>query len=380
MHRKAKKRLLNIVVHGHIGRGNVGDEAMLDVIVQLLRDRFPDSQLYLAYGTDTHPKTIQKEKAIYFPRSATALVKKLFRSDIFVIAGGTHLTCFGDAKVAKLAGILRQVFLIFVAKLFANKVLMLSIGIGPLYSKSSNFLVALALKMVNFISVRDAASLSILTKLNYQGLCTRCSDAAFFFPLPKTKIKTRKKLGISVLPYFTSHMRDPATDNDLARVFADAIRAWLNIFPSGKVCLLPICSQAGKFSDATITDQIAKFFSDDSRIHNWALQGSPYLLVQHMADMTHFIAMRYHSMLFAHRAALPTLNIAYHEKNRGLANEIAIPQKSVFSVEDVLSGALANSMPTFCREPAVFMAQKPNPQFPKNEILPNNIIELLSIK
>lgn len=379
MNRKSKKRPLNIIVHGHIGRGNVGDEAMLEVIVRLLRDRFPDSQLFLAYGADTHPKTIQEE-VNYFPRTATAIVKKLFRSDLFVIAGGTHLTQFGDNKAAKLAGIMRQIFLILVARVFANKVLMLSVGIGPLESHSSKHSVVLALNMVHFISVRDASSRSMLTTLNYRGPCTQCSDAAFFVPLPKAMIKNRNKLGISVLPYYTSHMRDPDTDGELVDAFVEAIRGWLGIFPDGEVCLLPICSQVSDSSDTVMTDRIAKVFSGDSRIRNVPLQGSPHALLQCMTDMTHFIGMRYHALLFAHRFALPTLNIAYHDKTRGLANEIAIPKKSIVSVEDVLDGGLARSMPEFCNEPSCFVARRASPQFPEKDILPEDITELLGMK
>ncbi len=379
MNRKSEKRPLSIVVHGHIGRGNVGDEAMLEVIVRQLRHSFPDSQLCLAYGADTSPKTIQEEVS-YFPRTITAIVKKLFKSDLFVIAGGTHLTLFGDNKAAKLAGIIRQLLLILMARVFNNKVLMLSVGIGPLESKSSQCLVALALKLVHFISVRDASSLAMLSTLHYNGPYTRCSDAAYFFPRPKTETKKRKKLGISILPYFASHMRNPGADNDLVIAFAEAISAWLGIFPDGEVYLLPLCSQASDSSDSVMTERLGKLFSNDSRIHNVVLQGSPQIFVRHLAVMTHFIATRYHATLFAHLFALPTLNIAYHEKIQALASEIAIPQMSIFSIEDVMNGMLAHSMPKFCSDPSCFKAQRPSPLFPEKDIVPDNLADLLGIK
>lgn len=361
-----------LMVHGHLGRGNVGDEAMLQVILRLIRKRWPHSEILLVYGPDTRPQPRLDGRTVFVPRRFWEMVTRLCACQYFIIAGGTHLTCFGRNKRAKLAGLVRHLLLIVAARLFGAKVMMLSVGIGPLNSRAARYLVKSTLSLVHFISYRDEASKKTLAMLQYRGLQKQCSDAAFFIksrPVARAPIPPR--LGISILPYFSFHMRDAQGDHLLIEAFSEAIRAWLDYFPAGTVCLLPVCAQPGSGSDAPITNALAKVFISDARVQQSGLTGNLDAFLSEVSALSHFIGMRYHSVLLACILKVPTINVAYHEKSRMLASQLMMPEEAVVPVEKALDGQLIRQMPRFCREPEFFLGKQQRPEFAEEDILPS---------
>lgn len=373
------KKTPRILIHGHIGRGNVGDEAMLQVILNLLHEYFSEGKFTIAYGSDTICKSHLTKPCNYIPRKFSAIFRELYKSDFFVVAGGTHLTCFGNNKKTKILGILRQTLLVLFAKLFRVKVLMLSVGVGPLNSAIARNLIRFTLKMVDFISVRDEGSYNLLGDLEYKGACNRCSDAAFFFE-PNVAIiqrRDKKRLGVSILPYFTSHAGNPKEDVLLVKAVFDSVSAWLNVFNNAEVVILSVCEQSGQNSDTYVSNLLVELFNGDPRVSQCSLRGNPDALLDAMNGLSHFVGMRYHSVLFSCVTDIPTINIAYHEKNLMLAKELMLPEASVVSVMDVLNGGLLGRMPSFCNEPAHFIAKRKTPEFAKGDILPRNVFDNL---
>lgn len=367
-----------ILVHGHLGRGNAGDEAMLQVIIRQLHELISDSTFVIAYGSDTQPPTDLPGSTAHVPRTFKSILRELRTSDLFVIAGGTHLTCFGKNKRAKLGGILRQMIPVMIARLLGVKVLMLSVGVGPFNSALAKWLVRLTLNHVHFISVRDSASEAQLEALRYAGPKTRCPDAAFFldYPAPPSE-PIQPCLGVSVMPYYLTHMRDGESDEQLVNAFAEAIRAWLDYFPEGRVVLVPVCAQQGAVSDTTMTEPLIRRFANDDRVSAYPYRGNPDELLNLLGSVTQFVGMRYHSVLLACMAGVSTLNVAYHEKGRVLAHELELPDAAVLTVEDVCGGDLARIMPQFCREPARFMAKRRKPALPIESLLPRDVLNQL---
>ncbi|MCF8095115.1 MAG: polysaccharide pyruvyl transferase family protein [Desulfobacteraceae bacterium] len=365
-----------ILIHGHLGRGNVGDEAMLQVIVNLLKQRIPASEFFIVYGSDTAQHIKIEDEAYYIPRTFRHIISSLCASDFFVLAGGTHLTFFGKNKIGKWMGILRQSATVIAARLLGVKVLMLSVGLGPFDSFIARWMVRFTLSQVHFISVRDEASEKELPMLKYKGFYSRCSDAAFFLKHRTVQAKKEvKRLGISILPYFAMHMRNPDKDVFLVKAFSSVIRTWMEIFPEGEVFVFPICSQQGPYSDTIISERLAHVFTADKRVGKVTLKGDPDALINLMHSLSHFIGMRYHSILFACLSSLPTINIAYHQKNWLLSKELIMQNRSLISVNEVLSGDLERRIPSFCHNPSQFLAGKQSPDFTMDRILPESVIK-----
>jgi len=76
---------MRILVHGHLGMGNLGDEAMLKTILEVLANRYPDARLVVAVGP-APPQTFLRAKNIEIvSRNIPRLFWEILRCRIFAL-------------------------------------------------------------------------------------------------------------------------------------------------------------------------------------------------------------------------------------------------------------------------------------------------------
>lgn len=368
---------MRILVHGHLGMGNLGDEAMLQPILELLTKRFPNAHLIVAVGPSPSQSFLQSENIEVVARSIPRLFWEILRCHAFIIAGGTHLASFNNNPRHQ-RGILRQLMLVLFARLTFARVFMLSVGFGPFENPKGERLAKRILQLTHFVSARDKISEAWLKAIGYRYRYTRCSDAALFLE-PQKKSVTGPRLGISLMPYFANYSDDHDKDHQLMEALTPVLQAWRNTYPEGEVHLCSFLKQDSIFSDNRILAPLKERFQNADWI---TLHDSPPDLTatcKQFATFSHFVSMRYHSQVLAWLHGIPQLCIAYHEKNKAFANEHGIPDTACFGVEETIAGDMLATAEEFFQTPLRFAAKENRETINAtlDDVFPSDIADLL---
>ncbi len=167
---------VKVVVSGYIGFDNFGDEALLGVLLQDLKE-----QGSLVTVITSNP---QKTALVHGVKTIKTfdilnIIFNLSRSDILISGGGSLLQ-----DKTSLKSLLYYLFVIFCAKFFRKKVIIYSQGIGPINNPLAKILTKFALKNCDVLSVRDEKSLFLLRGWGLNGVNLE-SDAVFNLSIPK---------------------------------------------------------------------------------------------------------------------------------------------------------------------------------------------------
>ena len=348
---------MRILVHGHLGMGNLGDELMLAPILASLAERFPSARLVVSAGEHL-PSTLAADPQVEIvPRTLLQLFKEIFRCQVFLIAGGTHLASFRGAG-RHLKGILRQLLLVMWARLTLSRVMMLSVGFGPFEEPRGERLAKFLLRLTHYISVRDATSAQWLSTLNRPAdSYDQCHDAALFTPR-KPEQRDEPFLGISLMPYFANYGGEVEKDVAIVEQFVPIIECWKIVHPHAKICLYSFLKQDSIYADNRVLGLLKQRFADDDCIQMLDETPDIELTQEVFAKFTHFISMRYHSQVMAWLNEVPQMCITYHRKNRLFAVEYGIPEQACLDVEELIRGELGERVEDFFRKPQQYSASK----------------------
>lgn len=216
--------------------------------------------------------------------------------------------------------------------------------------------------MADFISVRDQDSLSILRGLGVSSKrVIHAFDLAVLLPIIVNRAQEQRRfiLGISVLPYFTIYHGDIKNDYRMIERIAVGVNKWLLEEPLGEVHLITIRGERSWGGDVEITECLATQLNPRDRVRLISYSPDPSRMLCHVAQCDAFVAMRFHSAIFAYMCQLPMIVINYHPKCRALAREIGLPDQAVISVEDLMKGELDKLLLQLHHTPDAFRARLP---------------------
>ena len=346
---------MKILVHGHLGMGNLGDEAMLLPVLDLLRERFPAAQLTVAAGPQAQREHLESKGIRIVARSKMSLLWEILRCHLFVIAGGSHLTSFKNDK-RYTQGIKHQLALVTFARLTLSRVFMFSVGFGPFEEATGERLAKRIMRLTHFASVRDAVSVRWLESIQYpSNRFTRCQDAAMFLT-PANGTPSGPSLGISLMPFYANYSGNEEKDRELIAALVPIIQDWRSVHPDGQVHLCSFLKQDSPYSDNQVLQPIIDEFQGAQWITLHDETPDVAAMSQRFATFTHFISMRYHSQVFAWLHEVPQLCIIYHRKNAAFAEEYGIPSQACFTMDAILADEMQSAAEKFFREPAQFAA------------------------
>ncbi|MEA4954193.1 MAG: polysaccharide pyruvyl transferase CsaB [Pseudoflavonifractor sp.] len=162
LRRKARKtgRRDGALVCGAYGRGNAGDDAILEAIVRELRQLDPDLPVWVLSRNPDSTRLTYRVNSIYtfdVPR----FLWQMRKTRLYINGGGSLMQ---DATSRR--SLWFYLFTISAAKILGNQVMMYGCGIGPIHYPSNRRLAAGVLqKRVDAITLRDTHSRSELEKL-----------------------------------------------------------------------------------------------------------------------------------------------------------------------------------------------------------------------
>lgn len=302
---------MRVLLSGYYGFGNLGDEALLDVIVAQLRARFADVAIDVLSATPE--ETAARLGIEATPRWNMRNVREaIARADVVLSGGGGLLqSATSSRSIMYYAAILRE------AIKMRRKTMIFAQSIGPL-DVIGRFIVRRLCRGVNRATVRDARSVELLRSLLPGTSVEQTADPVFLYDLPPEEYDlSREGLGPEGGPYAIVSVRKIAAFKDGVATIARAVDR-LSEKHGVRVAFLPL----GGASDAEVSTTIIR-----------AAQSAPMLLPECslpkaaaiLRGARVVVGMRLHALILAARFAVPFVSIPYDPKVASLCEDLEYP-------------------------------------------------------
>jgi polysaccharide pyruvyl transferase CsaB len=300
---------VRVVVSGYYGFGNLGDEALLEVIVAQLRTRFPS--LDITVLSNTPEATARQFGVEATPRwNAREVREAIARADVVLSGGGGLLQSATSIRsVLYYAGILRE------AVRRKRKTMIFAQSVGPLDLVGRSIVKSFC-KGVDRATVRDARSRDLLRTLIPQTPVELTADPVFLYDLPAGSADLERE-GLGNEPYAVFSVRKIPALKDGTKLLARAADRLAETH-GVRVAFLPL----GGASDAEIsTDIIRMCKSAPMLLPECTLERAAAILSRaHVV-----VGMRLHALILAARFGVPFLAVPYDPKVASLCRDLDYP-------------------------------------------------------
>jgi polysaccharide pyruvyl transferase CsaB len=313
------------VLHGGYGKRNLGDEAILYVLLDQLRRVFPDGRIIvLGHG----PKEIERDHGVeagYF-LSRRAL-EAIWRADLYIIGGGGIINRINSYSGWRRLRILdpKGKFL-FLAALLAQargaKVIFHAIGATSLPDPLVGWLARAAMNRADEVSVRDPLSRRLLygwgVKRDIHVIPDPAMQLEAAAPAAAQEILRREGIepegrlvGLSFRAVAEPDIGNAATARAVAQV-AD----WLSEEYAAQVCFLPFGRHPTKpvENDLFFAQEVAEQVQHSERFHILRHLATPPEMKALLAEMDFCLLERLHATILAAGVAVPFLAVSYEDK------------------------------------------------------------------
>lgn len=323
-----------ILISGYYGFNNIGDEAILKVMISDLEKKIDLNDVIVLSNNPTQTESDLSVKAIN--RSSIFHVINSIRKCDVLLSGGGSLLQDGTSRLS----IYYYLFIYFIAMMFRKKIIIFSHGIGPINHKRNKKLISFVFKRVARISVRDNESKEELVSygikensiyvtadpvISYEGVTKEYGkeillsyDSDFDFSIPtigfalkagKTsciksevvkaidKLKGKRKCNIVLVPFHFTE--DLELINDIKNMTKNEVIVIDN-----------------KYS-------VEKMFS----------------LISYFDVM---VAVRLHALIFSAVVGVPLVGISYDPKIDAFLNSVC--EKSISDIEKLKSDAIVSAV------------------------------------
>lgn len=306
---------MRVLLSGYYGFGNLGDEALLEVIVERVRRRFPGVVLDVLSAT---PEATAKRLGVeatqrWKPQAVRAAIS---RADAVLSGGGGLLQSATSLRsLAYYAGILRA------AIRAHRRTMIFAQSIGPL-DLIGKLLVRRLCRGLDRATVRDERSRALLASLLPGTPIERTADPVFLYDPHEAADLSREGLGPESGAYAVICLR---TCHGFAAGIATIARAVDRLADVHRVraAFLPL----GGAGDAEVSTTVIR-----------ACRTAPMLLPQPslakaaaiLAGARVVMGMRLHALILAARSAVPFLAIPYDPKVDALVDDLAYPLRPLW--------------------------------------------------
>jgi polysaccharide pyruvyl transferase CsaB len=306
-----------VLVSGYYGFGNLGDEALLEVIVEGVRRTLPSAPIEVLSATPQRTESsLQVEATARWEwRAVRAAVR---RADVVLSGGGGLLQNQTSLRsLLYYASILRE------AARTGRKSMIFAQSIGPL-DFWGRLLVQRFCRGVNRATVRDERSLRLLRELLPKAPIERTADPVFLYETPEAGVDLAAEgLGSESGPYAVISVRRSAGSRDAPQIVARAVDR-LAERHGIRSAFLPL----GGAADAAIsTDVIRACASAPVLLPECSLAKAAAVLKEARV----VIGMRLHALVLAARYGVPFLAIPYDPKVSALCEDLEYPLQPLWT-------------------------------------------------
>ncbi|HTX60239.1 MAG TPA: polysaccharide pyruvyl transferase CsaB [Verrucomicrobiae bacterium] len=300
---------MRVLLSGYYGFGNLGDEALLAVIVAQLRARFPSIEIDVLSNAAAQTAAALAVDAT--PRWEWRAVRAaIARADVVVSGGGGLLqNATSTRSLLYYAAVLRE------AIRAHRKTMIFAQSIGPL-DLLGRFVVRRFCRGLDRATVRDERSRVLLQELLPGTAVERTADPVFLYDGPQERPDLQAE-GLEDVPYAVVSVRKISAMREGIPAIARAVDR-LSDRHGIRAAFLPI----GGAGDAEVSTEIIR-----------ACKTAPVLLPEPalpkaaaiLRGARVVVGMRLHALILAARYAVPFLAIPYDPKVAALCDELEYP-------------------------------------------------------
>jgi polysaccharide pyruvyl transferase CsaB len=303
---------MRILISGYYGFGNLGDEALLEIIVAQLRTRWPLAEIdVLSAEPDATRQALCVDAT---PRGDVAAVRRAIeRADIVLSGGGGLLQNATSLRsLVYYAGIVRT------AIRAAKKTMIFAQSVGPLDFVGRQ-IVRECCRGLSAATVRDERSRALLAPLVPSVAVRRTADPVFLFdpPEPESSDLAAQGLGEGSDPLVVVCVRKAGNFADGASRVAQAV----DRLAEEHGVRVGFVAFGGPVDAEASTIVMRKCRSSPTLLPTEGLAS----VAQIIGRARLLIGMRLHSLILAVRLGVPFLAIPYDPKVAGLCEDIGYP-------------------------------------------------------
>lgn len=356
--KERRRQFKKIAFFGHFDSTNFGNESSLQAILYNLRRFQPNAEVLCistgpeAATTTHHIKAIPvaerfidswrprsrigrslRRICVALPNEAYCWVSGLItlrRTDMLLVPGTGLLTDAGGLLSWGPYSLFRWSL---IAKFCRCKLLLVSVGAGPLYSTLGRWFVKSILSLADFRSYRENSTLQYLASV---GLRTDNDqvypDLAFSLPeavIPQQDTKTSRRcvLGLGVMQYAGKYSGASQTDK-VYSAYLDSLATFVEwLFARGYAVRLLI----GDLGDMPAKKEFRDLLRDRiSGCHEEHLLDEPIRSVEDLllqiAQTDLVVATRFHNVLLSLFCNKPVISIAFHHKCESLMSAVGLSE------------------------------------------------------
>ena len=343
LRRQTRKKTLNnrrdgALVCGAYGRGNAGDDAILEAIVTELRQVDPDLPVWVLSRNPKDTRLTYRVNSIYtfaFPR----FLRRMGKTRLYINGGGSLMQ-----DVTSHRSLWFYLFTISAAKKLGNRVMMYGCGIGPIRSQANRRRAARVLqKSVDAITLRDTHSADELKDMGVTApeIILSADPTVILPPAPETVVdgilESRgidpggRYIGFSLRPW-------PGFEEKAALFGAAADYAY------EKYGLTPVFLPIERRLDVAA----AKLAAAHMKAPHYILDstGSSSHTIGLFARMQAVVSMRLHALVFSASQGVPLVGVVYDQKISSFLSYIG--QDLYTGLEDVTADKLCRYIDAAC--------------------------------
>lgn len=310
---------MRLLLSGYYGFGNLGDEALLEVIVSQIRTRRPFAQIdVLSAKPDVTAHELRVDAT---PRwDAKAIRASIDRADVVVSGGGGLLQ-----NATSLRSLIYYAGIIRAAARAKRQAMIFAQSIGPL-DFIGKTVVRECCKGVARATVRDVRSQALLSSILPQLHAERTADPVFLYDPPEEQIDlSAEGLGPQSDPLAIVSVRKANGMKDRLDAIARAVDRLADKH-GARVAFLPL----GGAPDAEVsTLVIRKCKSAPVLLPECSLSRAANVIRRAKV----VVGMRLHALILAARYAVPFAAIPYDPKIWALCEDLQYPLPPLFSLD-----------------------------------------------
>ena len=316
LRRKARKtgKRDGVLVCGAYGRGNAGDDAILEAIVREMRQLDPDLPLWVLSRRPKETRLTYRVNAIY-TFNVPRFLRRMGRIRLYINGGGSLMQ---DATSRR--SLWFYLFTIWAAKVRGNPVIMYGCGIGPIQYPSNRRLCARILqKRVDVITLRDTHS---KTELENMGVTNPrvilAADPTVILPAaePATVDGLLESAKLDPEGNYIGFTLRPWTGFEAkADIFAQAADYAFEAYG-----LTPVFLPIERRLDLPAAQQVARRMKAPHYLLDET--GSSSHTIGLFARMKVVVSMRLHALVFSAGQGVPLVGVVYDPKVSSFLNYI----------------------------------------------------------
>ena len=302
-----------ICISGYYGFDNFGDETILKVLVENLKnfDCNPEITVFSSNpnktATDLNVKSVRSFDIL-------GVIKSLIKSDCLISGGGSLLQDVTSKK-----SLIYYLGVLFLAQLFGKKTIIFAQGIGPIKDKKLEKLTASILKRAKLITVRDDNSLNLLN--SYEINAIKCND-------PVWNINVEQKANIGKIGV---QLRSFSTLTD--EFILELAKAINQQYSEKEIVILSLQNHLDLTPCNKLKEELLKI---NPNINTKVIENtSNDKVIDDISNLETLIAMRFHACLIGIKAGVKVIPINYDIKVETLAKEFGLKAISLENIENI---------------------------------------------